>query len=421
MKSSLGWQFFLVMFCLFAFVLSFRPAGAQDLRVWTSSNGKHTFEAELLSQKDGQLKLKGKDGKVKNLSADELSDADQKFLKDLAVGDDDGESINLSKEQKNRLKKIGLRLARDEFLFIDERKLKSAISDSLKSKKNLIAMEMKLGQARLAQLNAENRIVQMKQENVKLNAQLANASTVRQNNQMVGLLNANVSGMELLEKSISNMETQIKEGRSFINKARDEFVQELMGVRQLSDSFDLRAVELQGDDEFNAALADIEKTLGRKMNKLGESKSLARLRSNLTKLEEVVLTDTIKLNDDGSGTFEATVSINGQDAIELVVDSGASLVTIPQRLASQLDIKIGPDARVIRMSIADGSVITGRLVTLDSVRMGKFTARNVECAVLGAEAVNAPNLLGMSFLGNFKFELDAAKGEMKMMTVETEE
>ena len=45
---------------------------------------------------------------------------------------------------------------------------------------------------------------------------------------------------------------------------------------------------------------------------------------------------------------------------------------------------------------------------------------NVECAAFGAEAVDAQNLLGLSFPGNFKFELDMANREIKMMTVETE-
>ena len=72
------------------------------------------------------------------------------------------------------------------------------------------------------------------------------------------------------------------------------------------------------------------------------------------------------------------------------------------------------------MWLADGSRITGRLVTIGSVRVGKFTAENVQCAVLGAEAANAPSLLGMSFLENFKFQVDAAKGTLKMVQIRTE-
>ena len=58
-------------------------------------------------------------------------------------------------------------------------------------------------------------------------------------------------------------------------------------------------------------------------------------------------------------------------------------------------------------------------MTIPSVRVGKFTAENVECAVLGADAISAELLLGMSFLGNFKFEINAQKGTLTMVKVET--
>ncbi len=395
-------------------------AAAQEYRTWTSANGKHTFEAEFISNDDGLLKLKGKDGRIKMLEIKQLSEDDRKFLEDLSDASGDADE-KITKEQKERLKKLGLRLSRDEFSFLDERKLKAEISDSLKQKKELIGMSVKLQQLRITQLNAESRIIVLKQNNVQLNAGLANASSARENNRLVGLINANVTKMELLQKDINALEVQIKDGQSFVNKATQEFVEFVLEVRKLSDALDAKGKELTGADEFLAALAEIEETLGREMKPIGESRSLARLRANLVKLESLVLTDTIKLQNDGSGTFKATVSLNGQDPIELVVDSGASLVTVPARLAAQLKIDVGANARSIRMTIADGSTISGKLVILDSVRMGKFTANNVECAVLGPEAVNAPNLLGMSFLGNFKFELDAAQSELKMMTVETQE
>ena len=42
---------------------------------------------------------------------------------------------------------------------------------------------------------------------------------------------------------------------------------------------------------------------------------------------------------------------------------------------------------------------------------------NVECAVLGPEASMAEPLLGMSFLENFKFEIDAAAKKLNMVKV----
>ena len=410
--------------CVFPAVLFFSAPiclSAQEYRTWTSANGKFSFEATLVSFSDGKAVIKGADGKEKTLEVKQLSKADQKYLESWASSSAEGVEAKVSKAQKKILEDLGLRVSRDEFSFVSERDLKKEISKSLKTKKNLIAMELKLQQLRLGSLNAQNQLVMLRQKDVQLNNMLATPGlSVAENNQLVGQTNANRSQMDLLQGDIDSLKDQIKEGQSFVNKAREEFVEQLLAVRKFSDSFDEKAAAMKDNDDFKAVLGSIEETLGRKMSTLGESKSLARMRKNLGKLEEIILTDTIKLNDDGSGTFAATVSLNGKEPIELIVDSGASMVTIPARLAAELDIKIGPNARSLIMEIADGSKIPAKLVMLDSVRLGKFTATNVECAVLGREAVNAPNLLGMSYLGNFKFELDASKGELKMIAIETD-
>ena len=54
---------------------------------------------------------------------------------------------------------------------------------------------------------------------------------------------------------------------------------------------------------------------------------------------------------------------------------------------------------------------------LPTVRVGKFTVDNVECAVLGEDATAAEPLLGMSFLEHFKFEVDAAAKKLTMVKV----
>ena len=410
--------------CFFAFCCLFIVQGLataqEDFREWTSAGGKHSFEAQLLSFEDGKVELKGRDGKVKKLDLKQLSSADQEHLAEVGAAEKPSEAGEVTAAQKEKLKELGLKLSRDELSFLDERDLKTALSGSLKTKKNLLGFEVKLQKLRLAELQIQNQIVMLKQKDVQLNAGLAGATGARENNKFIAMLNANNSQIQLLAKDLKDLGAKVREGQSFVNKARDEFVKQVLEVRKLSDSFDAKAEKLAKDEKLLALVGEIEESLGQEIKPLAESRSLARSRSNLAKLESIVLTDTIQLTDDGSGTFEATVSINGYKAIELVVDSGASLVCMPAKMAEEIGVEVGPEARTIQMTIADGSVISGKLIILESVRMGKFKAENVECAILGPEAVNAPGLLGMSFLGNFKFELDASKGELKMMTIESE-
>ncbi len=54
----------------------------------------------------------------------------------------------------------------------------------------------------------------------------------------------------------------------------------------------------------------------------------------------------------------------------------------------------------------------------ESVRVGKFTVENVECAVMPAEAALAGPLLGQTFLKNFAYKIDRAKGKLVMTKLE---
>ncbi|HUE17562.1 MAG TPA: retropepsin-like aspartic protease, partial [Planctomycetaceae bacterium] len=76
------------------------------------------------------------------------------------------------------------------------------------------------------------------------------------------------------------------------------------------------------------------------------------------------------------------------------------------KTAMECGVKIDASAMSVQMIVASGAKFKSKLVTLDSVRVGKFTAEKVECIVLPPEATNAPILLGMTFLGRFNFSIN---------------
>lgn len=105
----------------------------------------------------------------------------------------------------------------------------------------------------------------------------------------------------------------------------------------------------------------------------------------------------------------------------MIVDSAASSISVSHDFAKKLGIEIKDSDEDAIVTLADGSQIPAKIVYLDSVRVGKFTAENVECCVMHPRAVNAPALLGMSFLDQFKFEIDSEKMELKMLKVDSGE
>ncbi len=113
----------------------------------------------------------------------------------------------------------------------------------------------------------------------------------------------------------------------------------------------------------------------------------------------------------GNSHFIVKVQINGGITANLMVDTGASMVILSERLGEALHVTNDHNLPSMSFSTAGGNV-ESPLFILDSVKVG-----NAE--VFGVEASTNPNfngkvdgLLGMSFLGEFKLEMD--KENLKM-------
>ena len=108
---------------------------------------------------------------------------------------------------------------------------------------------------------------------------------------------------------------------------------------------------------------------------------------------------TIMLSADAAGQFFASGSVNGRP-VRFVVDTGATLTTLSRADAQRVgvDYRRGTPAR----SMTANGVASGWRLSLDSVRVGDATVRNVDAMVIDSNLPFA--LLGMSFLGRFDMQ-----------------
>lgn len=97
---------------------------------------------------------------------------------------------------------------------------------------------------------------------------------------------------------------------------------------------------------------------------------------------------------DGRGQFHTTGTVNGR-SISFLVDTGASMVTLPKSVARQAGVDLR-NATQTRISTANG-VAPAQRVTLNSVRLGGIRANLVEALVVDDQSLPIA-LLGMSFL-----------------------
>jgi len=311
---------------------------------------------------------------------------------------------------------LELRVTGSNVYFESERDLSKGISDATLLKRKAKQATTPLRQIQQEITKYEIGMVQAEQQLVVLNAQLANVSDVASNNRLVGTINTLQGQMTLATKRIEALKEQEDKARQELNVAREAYVQNIINMRQLADQL-AKAYEHSEED---AELQDKVKALAADSGKELKFAASSGFQGNIRKLddlEKAIHTEKISLRRDGN-TFRASVVINGKHTQEMIVDSGASLLTLPYEMAIAMDLKPEPSDKKILLSIADGSTITGILKKIASVRVGTFEVKDVECAVLGPEAINAEPLLGMSFLGEFQFQVDAAASTLGMTQIE---
>lgn len=109
---------------------------------------------------------------------------------------------------------------------------------------------------------------------------------------------------------------------------------------------------------------------------------------------------------DSMGMFKTHGSINGH-SVALLVDTGATSVSMSARDARKLGIQYRLDGQPIKTNTASGVADAWR-VKLKSVRLGQLLERNVEGVVVDGDYPKTV-LLGMTFLNRMKVEKEGIK------------
>jgi len=322
-------------------------------------------------------------------------------------------------DPKQMLKDKNLKLVGEMAVHTDEAAVNKMLGDVPKFRKQLVDAAKGRNLAEQAVAEQEMTIQQMIQQRRDLNTQLANVQTVEQNNRLVGMLNGLGDQITLLQDD-KTIDEAAKQARSKANLVRETYVDHVLKMRKAYDNVIDEYETLKNDEEVKAALAALGTASPDKKFQLGPSRTFVQNDDKIKKIEDTVLSETISLRKDGS-VWWTSVVVNGAKPQEFIVDTGAGLLSIPAKLAEEMDLKPTSQSPSIFLKIADGSIIEGKLVYAKSVRVGKFTIENVECAVLSETAVAAEPLLGQSFLGKFTFELDGNAGTLSMTKVDGEE
>ena len=299
------------------------------------------------------------------------------------------------------LKEVGLRQSGKTIQATETSSISRAIAGLSREKRELrlLGQDWKKGAEQLAAIQQELR--KLNTQDIELNLQLARVapSDVRTNNRLVGLLNAARARAKLLVADRDQLKEQLGEKRASVNESETQYAETVMAIRKEFTSLRSKLAAALTDEKVEIALRVMHRNHETPPAPSADTILLA-LNKRIERIEQEIFSETIGLEVEGGSLYVDVVV--GKKSLRMVVDSGASMITLPARQATELGIKVPPDARRIRMILADGSTIEARGVTLPRVRIGEFEATEVEAAVLNDASVMAEPLLGMSYLGNLQ-------------------
>jgi clan AA aspartic protease (TIGR02281 family) len=113
----------------------------------------------------------------------------------------------------------------------------------------------------------------------------------------------------------------------------------------------------------------------------------------------------------GSSRIPVTASVNGTLYQDFLVDTGASLVTIPLLTVQELGLEIDPGDRGSRRIVTTASgVVIANEVMIDSLEIGEWIEYDIRALVLDLPNQRGVGLLGLNYLRRFQMDLKTDEG-----------
>ncbi len=311
----------------------------------------------------------------------------------------------------------GLRRLSNVFALAEETEVSARLREAESLRKKAFGAQQKATQAQQVVDEKKRLMLNYVQQSRELGAKLPLARNVEQHNQIVTALNE-LDARILIMRESKQEEQALEKARAAATTLREEFVEQLLGLRQAYEEVGEGYEALAADAAVGRAMEEYSETAS-KTYRLGPTTVFAGMENKLARLEEMVLSESIPLRRGQGNLWYVDVVFNGRKTQEMAIDTGASVIALSWDVANKVGLAPGDDAPGVLVEVADGRVVEAKRVLAKTVRVGKFTAENVECAVLPGGLPRTTPLLGLSFFKNFSFKIDSGNGKLIMSQIET--
>ena len=235
----------------------------------------------------------------------------------------------------------------------------------------------------------------------------------------VNLHNRTVTRMNALAAKVKeaiDSQKDLEEAANKVpNEGRTKYVESLAAVAPKVEALAAKYRELAADSAVKAALDKVNARANPK-GALGPSPDFGKAIDEVVTWRSQLESEAIPLRE-YHGVYTVEAIVNGGDPLHMLLDTGASHVTLPFDVAQKLNLTPGENDPTVQMKLATGAIIEGKLMTLKSVRVGRFTVPNVSCVVLQQGLSDPPIILGTSFLNHFVVKLSQSARELYLTEV----
>ena len=316
------------------------------------------------------------------------------------------------------LEDAGLTRTGLEYVIDAENEIIRARRDIQLAQKSLSAAEKDFRDAEKKIAKAQYYIAGLKKEAEELESRRLRADSQNQHARIVESIRAVLKQIEAAqaERKKFEEEQQVK-----LDNAKAKYIATMVTWVDKASAVTETYAELAKKEEITKAITTLSEADKRRYV-LGPSRRFQAIQRELAKAAEEYQRGAVDLRKEGpSGkTLMIDVRLNGKPIRSMILDTGASSISLPYTFAKDLGITVTDADPTVRLQMADGKIVDGKKITLESVQVGEFIVNDVEAVVLPEELHAAPALLGNSFLSNFTFEVDPDRGKLILSRLKKE-
>lgn len=325
-------------------------------------------------------------------------------------------TLSILAEPAKTLEVAGLTRAGMEYVIPEETEIIRARTDIKKAQRELKDAEdefrdaeRKIARAQAYIANLQREIDKMKDKVRRSDDQKEYARNMKAYDELVATIERTQE-----ERKEFEQQQQVK-----IDDAKAAYIATMVAWVEKAAAVSDKYAELAKDEAIAGAIEKISEEDRRKY-KLGPSRRFESIQRELAKAAGEYQRGAVDLRKAGN-VMEIDVRINGKPIRSMILDTGASALSLPHLFAKDLGIEVSDTDPTVQLQMADGKLVEAKRISLESVQIGEFICNDVEAFVLPEDLSAATPLLGNSFLSNFTYEIDPVRGKLILSRLTNDE